>query len=269
MIKEIINKFFNKKPSKLKINEQTEIELKPDDVFLVSFPKSGNTWVRHLIGNYISDGEMNFSNGPEFMPDIHFNPEQINKIKFRPRFIKSHFPFPQNYPKVIYLVRDGRSVAVSLYYFLKKMNAIDRGLTFKEFLNAVFFSDKYQFGLWGKHVDDWTSLRKKDILVIRYEDLLLNPEKKLTEILEFSGIKADQNRVKMACEKSSFSEMQKDEELQNEKLKLMGHDFNQSGIKIVREGKTNSWMDYFDRDDLKKFDDYYSETMKRMSYYSR
>src|SRR2546430_17117355 len=63
----------------------------PDDVFLVSYPKSGNTWTRFLIANLVfPDRHPDFSNINQLIPD----PEALAKRDLdrvaRPRYIKSH-----------------------------------------------------------------------------------------------------------------------------------------------------------------------------------
>src|SRR5467141_466425 len=90
----------------------------PDDVFLVSYPKSGNTWTRFLVANLVyPEKNPDFSNINELIPD----PEAMHKRDLeraaRPRLIKSHQYFDPRYPKVIYIVRDPRDVVLSEYYF--------------------------------------------------------------------------------------------------------------------------------------------------------
>ena len=88
-----------------------------DDIFLVSYPKSGNTWLRFLLAYCLFDiepGRVNFHNIENFIPDMYVN--WPNRNLARPRIIKSHEKFTKNYPRVIYLYRDGRDVMVSYYY---------------------------------------------------------------------------------------------------------------------------------------------------------
>jgi len=62
----------------------------PDDTFLVSYPRSGNTWTRFLIANLLfQDQEVSFMNIDYLIPDvININRRELAKIP-RPRLITS------------------------------------------------------------------------------------------------------------------------------------------------------------------------------------
>lgn len=249
------------------LKDKSSFEIKESDVFLVSYPKSGNTWMRFLFGNYMSNGEMDFSNGHIFMPEVHSNPEQIAEIPFSPRIIKSHFPYRSEYKSVIYLARDGRDTAVSYYYFLLKMKGLPRETTFSDYFENYFFAGKSVFGHWDQHVFSWLRDNKVPrIISVKYEDLLQDTEKNFRTLLEFSGITVDEERLKNAVLKSSFKEMQKDEEKNSDALKQRGHIMEGPNLRIVREGKTNSWKTMFTEDEERKFIEMYGEALQFLGY---
>src|ERR1700688_3546261 len=89
----------------------------PDDVFLVSYPRSGNTWTRFLISNLIYQEEpTTFANIEKRIPEIYFNADHAMRKLPRPRILKSHECFQPHYKHVICIVRDPRDVAVSFYH---------------------------------------------------------------------------------------------------------------------------------------------------------
>jgi len=89
----------------------------PDDVFLVSYPRSGNTWTRFLLGNLLWQNDpVTFLNIESRIPEIYFNPDRFMRALQRPRLLKSHESFQPHYPHVIYIVRDPRDVAISFYH---------------------------------------------------------------------------------------------------------------------------------------------------------
>src|ERR1044072_8130331 len=92
-----------------------------NDVWIVSYPKSGNTWTRFLIGNLVASPEVvDWSNIERHVPDIYFNSDpQLGKLP-RPRYFKSHEAYRPEYRRVVFIVRDPRDVAVSYYHFARK-----------------------------------------------------------------------------------------------------------------------------------------------------
>lgn len=97
-------------------------KIRKDDIFLVSYPKSGNTWLRFLFGNLIYEEGVNFTNIISKIPDIYTSSKQeLDSIK-SPRIIKSHEPFLKCFQKVIYIYRDPKDVVVSYYFWFKKFN---------------------------------------------------------------------------------------------------------------------------------------------------
>lgn len=263
----LFNKILSKFNKKAKQNvPEVAFQIRADDVFLVSYPKSGNTWVRFLIGNYLTNCEMDFLNGHLVMPDIHHDPSLVDKILFKPRFIKSHFPFRPEYKKVIYLVRDGREVAVSYFYFLKKMKSLPMDKKFSDYLENYFFAGKDPYGEWDAHVFSWTKTDKTNILLVRYEDLLSDTVFWFRKMLEFTGIAVDEDLLKRVVEKCSFKEMQNDEVKNKEALKVLGHDSSHTGYGIIRSGKTDTWKTIMSDAEKQKFVLKYGDALKYLDY---
>ena len=107
--------FQNKRRGKKK-----SLSLFENDVFLISYPKSGSTWIRFMLGNYFSGNKCDFTNYHLLVPDLHRNIDCLKTTKQKPRYLKSHQYFSPQFENVVYIVRDGRDVAVSYYYHSKK-----------------------------------------------------------------------------------------------------------------------------------------------------
>src|SRR5271154_1316263 len=133
------------------------LDVFPDDTFLVSYPKSGNTWTRFLIANLVYPASHpDFSNINELIPD----PEALSKrhLKFlpRPRILKSHQYFDPRYQKVIYIVRDPRDVVLSEYYFDIKRRAISDDYPLQQFVSRFVRGElNHSYGTWGENAASW------------------------------------------------------------------------------------------------------------------
>lgn len=104
------------------------MEVRDDDIFLVSYPKSGNTWLRFLVANYFVGDQLtvDLRNIEIIVPDIYVhNIYYFEKLK-GPRIIKSHELFDPRYGKTIYIVRDPRDVALSYWHFQIKKKLIPK-----------------------------------------------------------------------------------------------------------------------------------------------
>src|SRR5262250_992999 len=151
------------------------VSVLPDDVFLVSYPRSGNTWTRFLLGNLINSNEpVTFSNIEQRIPEIYFNPDRDLRKLPRPRMIKSHECFQPHYPRVIYVVRDPRDVAISFYHHNVKARNIPDDYRLDDFVPR-FMAGEFdrKFGTWHDNVLSWITLRGKspNFLMLRYEDM--------------------------------------------------------------------------------------------------
>ena len=122
-----------------------QIDVLKNDIFLVSYPKSGNTWLRFLIGNVLFE-DFNFKNMEELIPDIYVNNNSKLKKFTSPRILKSHEYFDPRYSKVIYIVRDPRSVFVSYFEYRKKMNKFKKDASYKDFIDTFIKGNFDGFG---------------------------------------------------------------------------------------------------------------------------
>lgn len=214
--------------------------LNSSDFFIVSYPKSGNTWLRFIIANLISDELITMKNLNDFVPGIHNFKDKINQMD-SPRFIKSHFPFLKNYPKTIYIYRDYRDVLVSYYHFQKSQEHFEGNIS--EFIRQKKHNP---FGQWKKHVETALVHKKKypdKILILKYEDLLSNPEKEITRIISFCGL-AQKKELNEVIELCSFNSLQKNES-------QYGKVFENKTLTFFRKGKSNQWKEEFSDDDIK------------------
>jgi len=161
----------------------------PDDVFLVSYPRSGNTWMRFLLGNLLYPTDpVTFSNIESRIPEIYFNADGFLRKLPQPRILKSHECFQPHYPHVLYVVRDPRDVAVSFYHHNVKARNIPDGYPMADFvLRFVAGEFDRKFGSWRDHVQSWTSLRgeSRHFTMVRYEDIKSDTEAALRTVAAF------------------------------------------------------------------------------------
>jgi hypothetical protein len=243
-----------------------DINIIEDDIFLVSYPKSGNTWMRFLIGTLFYKQKLNWETLHQFVPNLYETPEfhkqetvhSINIINTpSPRMIKSHEPFNQQYPKVIYIVRDVRSVVISFYYYYLKMFQLPDS-QFEAFFES-FMEGKVLFGAWDEHVTSWIHHQnqiKNGFLLLKYEDLMNDTSKEANKISQFLSLNRTDEEIKQAVQWSSFQNMKK----------LEKAELPHSSIPFVRSGKDSEWKDFLTEEQQEQMVNKYGETLRLMGY---
>ncbi|MEM9451246.1 MAG: sulfotransferase domain-containing protein [Cyanobacteria bacterium P01_E01_bin.6] len=250
-------------PKKEKISRYNHrYELLEDDIFLVSYPKSGNTWLRFLIGNYLSGNKCSFRKIDFITACVYLTSPEFASQMEQPRFIKSHEPWTPDYKRVVYLVRDARDVAVSYYFYNLKFRKIESGTTFSEFIKQFNAGSVGIFGNWVNHVNYWLNLSPENFLLLKYENMLDDTEYEFRKLLDFCDIPIDENRLLSAIETSKFENMRKLEE-QEEKF---AQNWGDPSIRFVRKGGSQNWKEYFTDDLLNTFITVHGNALARLDY---
>jgi hypothetical protein len=174
-------------------------EVLAEDTYLVSFPRSGNTWLRCLLTAVVHDGELTPDLLAQTVPDVHHSDPAV-RPRAGPIWVKSHFPAPPRpfAGRVLYLVRHGLDAMMSYHHYLQLRGRVGPNVAFDEFVES---SDVWPCP-WPDHVQGW--LDALDAVppnrreVVRYEDLLARPHEQLSEICRFLGLVPDPAAIDVA-----------------------------------------------------------------------
>lgn len=248
----------------------------PDDVFITSFPRSGNTWTRFLIGNFLAqDGSLNFNNLEARVPEIHANSDRKMRRLTRPRVLKSHEAYDGRYPRVIYIVRDPRDVAISKYHYNVATGKHSADYPIEEFLPR-FIAGEFdrEWGTWAEHVRGWLSNRQgqEDFLLLRYEDMKLNPRNELLRIAAFlhrcgfGKIDSSPERLKQAIERSTAERMRSLERQQGFRWARLPKEREIKGYVAVRTAVSGDWSSLLPQDGVAQIESAWGDVMTQLSY---
>jgi Sulfotransferase domain len=216
----------------------------PDDTFLVSYPRSGNTWTRFLIANLVyPHGNVSFLNIEKLIPDTASQSSLALKRTPRPRLIKTHQYFDHRYPKTIYIVRDPRDVALSYYDFQRKYMQIEDGHPLERYVDDFVHGrlGSEDWGTWGENVASWIYTRawRKEFLLLRYEDMLKDTVFELGRIARFLGVDAEPSALQRAVALSSADRMRELEKAEQDQW--IGTKKRRKDIPFVRVAKAGGW----------------------------
>lgn len=189
-----------------------------DDLFVVTYPRSGTTWTQFLLHLLATSGEDDFAHISQVTPWFErslalgtLSAEDLEALP-SPRIFKSHL-HPAWLPagaRCVYVVRDGRDVAVS-YYHLYRSHLGFSG-SFDDFFER-FLAGDVQYKSWFKHVAAWRAhAERAPVLLLEYERLLEDLPACVEELIAFSRLPVERARLPVILEKASFAYMKAHED---------------------------------------------------------
>jgi hypothetical protein len=247
---------------------EREITIFDDDVFLTSYPRSGNTWTRFLVGNFLNPNQpVTFLNVERLVPDMYKTADWVLRRQPRPRVLKSHESFDARYRRVIYIIRDPRDVAISNYHWEMKLRSVQDSCSIEEFV-PLWMSGNFwrRIGSWADHVNSWLATREGQdgFIMMRYEDLQANPQRELARLARFIGAEPDPQRIEQAIERSSASNMRKMEETQGKKWVATFH--TRSDKPFVRKASSGGWRANLPEPTIRYMEAQWGSIMKKLGY---
>lgn len=243
-------------------------------VWLASYPKSGNTWVRFLLSNIFWGPIRDSASIDRHIPDIHtFTHNQFPLVSASTHegfaFAKTHQPVPTKLPYkeitsgVIYIVRNPLDMASSLLHYAVIPDHLKAG-----FIEQVIQYEQSRLwksfggGAWPDHVRRW-ALDDTDTprLVLFYENMVDNPVRELSRILAFLGVSRTELTVEEAVQRSSFSSLKAIEEGEidarkdgffSKEMATASHAYHSEARRFMRQGKVGSHRADFSADQIER-----------------
>lgn len=229
------------------------------DAFLISYPKSGRTWLRYLLSCYFAhagkvDFEPDLRSTFRVLPNFDQDEERglpafVGKREGLPLIAVSHRPFDPRFfggRPLIFKVRDPRDVCVSAYFHeTRHKQRFDGDI-------SAFIEDE-QRGIPAiiAYHNGWAAqVAKGPSVVVSYEEMSEDTASAVTRILEFLGLDVDQAALASAIEKARFDQMKKNEK----KTGIPGHEYDRSDDESlrVRKGKVGGYEEYLSDADVER-----------------
>ena len=269
-------------------------------VWLASYPKSGNTWLRVFLANYIYNSEkpvpinqihrvgIGDSNSKAYrmvtkevldptnpMQGARIRPAVLQAIvnnKADINLVKTHcenaiaygvklIP-PELTRSAVYIMRNPLDMIVS--YASHYGNTIDEaieGIARKDNSLLGGGDTVYQYlGTWSNHVIGWSKARKFPVLMLRYEDMLKDPHEAFDRVIHHIGLPIDRDRLERSVRFSDFKLLQE----QEKKTSFVENSDNQK--QFFRSGKSEQWKTELNEDQVAQILQDHGRVMKKFGY---
>jgi hypothetical protein len=242
--------------------------LNASDVFLGTFPRSGTHWLRFQLTEILSGEPVDFDRVESMF--IGQQRGAASLLNGGARLINTHERYRRDYRKAIYLVRDVRDVAVSLYAYQtgqqgKGFYHIPKNVkTFDDYLPLFLQGRLTHFGSWHDHVNSWLDspiARNGNLLVLRFEDLRRNPVAELTRAVNFLGQAVDPAIIQRAVANNTVEKMREKED----HSQVLSRFFKQEH-RFVRQGSAGGWRNKLSTPQVELINSYAGKALERMGY---
>jgi hypothetical protein len=235
--------------------------------YVSEFPRSGGSWLANMLADYQRCAR----------PGTSVFPIGCRAV------IHNHWSFHPKLKRVVYLMRDGRDVAVSMYFYRlrvaqrpgasghQKNAAIFRSVlgpgydpddTLRNLPGMIRYDYTHSAGAgrhnWASHVLEWRGREgetRPNIHYVRYEDLLTDPVTVVTGCLRhFNREDPDPRLVERSVQHFSMAS-------------LTGREAGQEDrSSFIRKGVAGDWKNHFTREAAQVFDELAGEALIRAGY---
>ncbi|XP_005596782.2 sulfotransferase 2B1 isoform X2 [Equus przewalskii] len=256
-------------PESVRIAENADVQ--DDDVFIVTYPKSGTTWMIEIVSLILKDGDPSWIRSVPIWERAPWCETIMGAFSLpgqsSPRVMSSHLPiqlFPKDFfnskAKVIYMARNPRDVVVSLYHYSKIAVQLKDPGTPDQFLKN-FVKGEVQFGSWFDHIKGWIRMQgKENFLFITYEELQQDLRGSVERICQFLGRPLGEEELASVVAHSTFGAMKAN--IMSNYTLLPPTVLDQRHGAFLRKGVCGDWKNHFTVAQGEDFDRVYREQMR-------
>lgn len=252
----------------------------PQDVFVMTFAKSGTNWMMQIVYQLIHHGKGDFGHIHDVVPwpDARLiSPtmkgyaiplEQATEWQNAPerkRVIKTHLdwqfiPYSEQ-ARYIAVIRDPKDTLVSAYFFLRD-SGLGSAMPPVDAMHRMFVADKFLLGgSWPANAAAfWAQRTRPNVLVVSFKSMKRDLEGTVRRVAAFLGIRVSDEVIQEVCRKASFDYMKSiDEKFAPGKMSLGGQ-----GAAMMRKGKQGASAELLTPAQQQAIDDHCIAELKRL-----
>jgi estrone sulfotransferase len=242
--------------------------LDPNDAFIASYPRSGNTWLRFVLFDILVIGQTSgFDEVNHVVAEVGLHGPAHELLPGGGRLIKTHEAYRKQYKKAIYLVRDVRDVVLSEFAYQKALGWVPDD--FELFMRQFVKGEVNPFTSWQQHVPGWVDsplAGTQNFLLIKFEDMRRNTESTVMTVLDFLGVQVDAQTVRDAIANNSLKRMQEKEEKQPQLSRSAPASPAAEETRFIRRGSTGGWRNRLTDSQVEFMEKHSKKVLEQMGY---
>lgn len=235
--------------------------LRPTDVMIAAYPRSGSSWLRFLLCELLL-GEASWALVDARLPRVTRHRSAPALLPDGGRLIRTHSPYQPAYRRAIHLVRDPRDVALSYFRFLQRIGQVeirpddDAAVSLDRYLTGFIKGRHDPHGTWQSHLLSWIEAERSgraDVLRVRYEDLRTDTPTVLGQIADWLGVEIPAERAQAAADRWTVARMQAAEVDEQADLPEVFPPAHDRSFLLVHEGRSGRWSEILSEDQRVRF----------------
>lgn len=189
------------------------LELRPTDVVISPYAKSGTTWLQQIVHGLRTRGDMDFDDISRVVPWIEMSTDLGIELDAEqaanPRAFKSHLPadrVPQG-GRYLLSVRDPGDALVSAFRFTEGWFLEPGAVAIEDFARERFLPERPGRDYWYHLLSWWPRRHDDDVLLMAYEEMRADLTATVRRIAEFIGVALDDELLATVERQSSLEFM--------------------------------------------------------------
>lgn len=267
---------FEKSLVKMQIVENIEdFEIRDDDIFIVTYPKSGTIWTQQILSLICFEGHRNRTENIVTLdraPFLEYNLHNLDYAKMpSPRIFSTHLPYyliPRGLKdkkiKILYIYRNPKDILTSFYHFSKLMVVLQAPDTIEGYLQT-FLDGNVVGSCWFDHIKGWYEHKHDfNIMFMSFEDMKKDLRSSVLKICSFLEKELSEKDVDAVVRQATFQNMKTDPQANYEQI--IKHEIgtrNDVGS-FLRKGAIGDWKNHFTVDQSERFDKIFHMNMKNI-----
>ncbi|XP_032070896.1 amine sulfotransferase-like [Thamnophis elegans] len=257
------------------IDSLESFEIRDDDTFIITYPKSGTVWTQNIVSLILYEGHRDGTENislSDRAPWLEYNVNHVDlPNRPSPRVISSHLPYylvPKGLRnkkgKIVYVFRNPKDVLVSGYHFLQILTMLETSKDFDVYLEK-FLAGKVCCSLWLDHIEGWFNHKDDfNILFLSYEEMKKDLRSSVLKICNFLGKELTEKEVDVVVHKATFDNMKADSRTNYAVLDPTFTD-SSKGV-FLRKGIVGDWKNIMTVAQSERFDHVFKERMEKLPF---